>query len=173
MKQLKIPHLVTLISLLGLMLLSQEAFAQEASTKIAYVSLERILSETKMAKDAQTKLQGEFGSREKEVRDGIAKIKSDAAKLDKDFSILPEADRVRRQRELTDFDREIQRKQRELIEDTQRRSAEERGKILEKANQALKSIVDQKKLDLVVQEAVFVGPRVDITNELISVLNSK
>jgi outer membrane protein len=135
--------------------------------------LERILSESKMAKDAQSKLQAEFGSREKDVRDGIAKIKAEASQLDKDAAILPEAERVRKQRELADHDREIQRKQRELIEDTQRRSAEERSKIFEKANQVLKTIVEQKKLDLVVQDAAYVNPRVDITSEVIAALNSK
>jgi outer membrane protein len=173
MKQLKTHQLIALICSIGLMLMSPSIFAQEAGTKIAFVSLERILSESKMAKDAQSKLQSEFSSREKDVRDGIAKIKTEAAQLDKDASILPESDRVRRQRELADHDREIQRKQRELIEDTQRRSAEERARIFEKANQVLKTIVEQKKLDLVVQDAAFVSPRVDITNEVIAALNSK
>ena len=50
---------------------------------------------------------------------------------------------------------------------------DELKKIFEKANQVLKTIVEQKKLDLVVQEAAFVSPRVDITNEVIAALNSK
>jgi len=109
--------------------------------------------------------------REKEVRDGIAKIKTEAAQLDKDAAILPEADRIRKQRELADHDRELQRKQRELIEDSQRRGAEERAKIFEKANQVLKTIVEQKKLDLVVQDAAYVNPRIDITNDVLAALN--
>ena len=149
------------------------AQAQESGTRIGYVSLERILSESKMAKDAQIKMQAEFGKREKEVRDGIDKIKTEAANLDKDAAILPEAERVRKQRELAEHDRELQRKQRELIEDSQRRGAEERSKIFEKANQVLKQIVEQKKLDLVVQDAAFVSPKIDITNDVIQVLNSR
>jgi len=173
MKQLKIRYYLSIISFIGLTFFIQDLHAQEAGTKIGYVSLDRILSESKMAKDAQAKMQGEFGNREKEVRDAIAKIKTQAAQLDKDVAVMPEAERVRKQRELADNDREIQRKQRELIEDTQRRGAEERAKIFEKANQVLKTIVEQKKLDLVVQEAAFVSPRVDITNEVIAALNSK
>jgi outer membrane protein len=173
MKQLKIRYYLPIIGFIGLTFFIQNVYAQEAGTKIGFVSLERILSESKMAKDAQAKMQGEFGSREKEVRDAIAKIKTQAAQLDKDAAVMPEAERVRKQRELADNDREIQRKQRELIEDTQRRGAEERAKIFEKANQVLKTIVEQKKLDLVVQEAAFVSPRVDITNEVIAALNSK
>ncbi len=145
--------------------------AQESGVKIGYVSLERILNESKMAKAAQSKMQSEFGRREKEVRDGIEKIKAEAAKLDKDAAVLPEAERVRKQRELADHDRELQRKQRELIEDSQRRGAEERAKIFEKANQVLKQIVEQKKLDIVVQDAAYVSPKVDITDEVLQALN--
>jgi outer membrane protein len=155
----------SLISISGLVI------AQDSGVKIGYVSLDRILNESKLAKDAQAKMQNEFGRREKEVRDGIEQIKSEAAKLDKDAAILPEAERVRKQRELAEHDRELQRKQRELIEDSQRRGAEERAKIFEKANQVLKQIVEQKKLDIVVQDAAYVSPRVDITNEVIQALN--
>jgi outer membrane protein len=171
MKQLKIQVLLRVLGLSLMILLPSLGQSQETSAKIAYVSLDRILNESKIAKEAQSKMQIEFGQREKEVRDGIAKIKTEAAQLDKDAAILPEADRIRKQRELADHDRELQRKQRELIEDSQRRGAEERAKIFEKANQVLKLIVEQKKLDLVVQDAAYVNPRIDITNDVLAALN--
>ncbi len=154
-------------------LVSTLSVGQESGPKIAYVSLERILGESKMAKDAQAKMQNEFGKREKEVRDGVESIKAEAAKLDKEAAILPETERVKRQRELAEHDRDLQRKQRELIEDSQRRGAEERAKIFEKSNQVLKTIVDLKKLDLVVQDAAYVNPKIDITNDVIQALNAK
>ncbi len=171
MKQLKIQVLLRVLVFSFMFLLPSLGQSQETSAKIAYVSLDRILNESKIAKEAQSKMQTEFGQREKEVRDGIAKIKTEAAQLDKDAAILPEADRIRKQRELADHDRELQRKQRELIEDSQRRGAEERAKIFEKANQVLKLIVEQKKLDLVVQDAAYVNPRIDITNDVLAALN--
>jgi len=171
MKQLKTLVLLRILGFSLLILLPSLGKSQETSAKIAFVSLERILNESKIAKEAQSKMQTEFGQREKEVRDGIAKIKTEAAQLDKDAAILPEADRIRKQRELADHDRELQRKQRELIEDSQRRGAEERAKIFEKANQVLKTIVEQKKLDLVVQDAAYVNPRIDITNDVLAALN--
>jgi len=171
MKQLKTQVLLRILGFSLLILLPSLGKSQETSAKIAFVSLERILNESKIAKEAQSKMQTEFGVREKEVRDGIAKIKTEAAQLDKDAAILPEGDRIRKQRELADHDRELQRKQRELIEDSQRRGAEERAKIFEKANQVLKTIVEQKKLDLVVQDAAYVNPRIDITNDVLAALN--
>jgi outer membrane protein len=171
MKQLKTQVILRILGFSLLILLPSLGKSQETSAKIAFVSLDRILNESKIAKEAQSKMQTEFGVREKEVRDGIAKIKTEAAQLDKDAAILPEGDRIRKQRELADHDRELQRKQRELIEDSQRRGAEERAKIFEKANQVLKTIVEQKKLDLVVQDAAYVNPRIDITNDVLAALN--
>jgi outer membrane protein len=171
MNQLKTQVLLRILGFSLLILLPSLGKSQETSAKIAFVSLDRILNESKIAKEAQSKMQTEFGVREKEVRDGIAKIKTEAAQLDKDAAILPEGDRIRKQRELADHDRELQRKQRELIEDSQRRGAEERAKIFEKANQVLKTIVEQKKLDLVVQDAAYVNPRIDITNDVLAALN--
>ena len=171
MKQLNIRSFALVGLFSALLTSSALVFAQDSGARIGFVSLDRILNESKPAKDAQAKMQNEFGKREKEVRDGIERIKSEAAKLDKDAAVLPEAERVRKQRELAEHDRELQRKQRELIEDSQRRGAEERAKIFEKANQVLKQIVEQKKLDIVVQDAAYVSPKVDITNEVIQALN--
>jgi outer membrane protein len=57
MKQLKIRYYLSVIGFIGLSFFIQSVHAQEAGTKIAFVSLERILSESKMAKDAQAKMQ--------------------------------------------------------------------------------------------------------------------
>jgi outer membrane protein len=65
--------------------------AQESSTKIAFVSLERILNESKIAKEAQLKMQSEFGQRERKCADGIASHPAEAAQRDKDAAILPAA----------------------------------------------------------------------------------
>ena len=73
-------------------------------------------------------VQSEFGAREKDVRDGISKIKAQAAQLDKDAAILPESERIRKQRELADSDREIQRKLRCTRDQTIIEDCTSRGK---------------------------------------------
>ena len=80
--------------------------------------------------------------------------------------------RIRRQRELADQDRELQRKQREFTEDSNQRTFEERAKIAEKANLVLKQIAEQRKLDVIIQEAAYVSPKADITDDVIKALNS-
>ncbi len=132
--------------------------AKDFSGRIGVVNSERIFKESNMAKASQAKLQSEFAKREKELRDDAQKIKTAAEKLDKDAAVMPDAERVRKQREFT--------------EDVNQRSFEERSKIAQKANQALKVVAEQRKLDLIVQEAAYVSPKIELTDDVIKALNN-
>jgi outer membrane protein len=146
------------------------AAAQEL--KIGYVNSERVLREATPAKAAQVKLETEFGKREKELNDAAAKLKTSADKLEKDAPTLSETERNRRQRELVEGDRDLQRKRREFQEDLNQRRNEELAGVVERANRVIKQIFDNEKYDVILQEVVFAGPRVDITDKVIKILNS-
>jgi len=152
------------------LLLAPVAGAQEL--KIGYVNSERVLREAAPAKAAQAKLEAEFSKREKELSDQGAKLKAAADKLDKDAPTLAEAERTRRQRELVDQDRDLQRKRREFQEDLGQRRNEELAGVVERANRVIKQIFDSEKYDVILQEVVFAGPRVDITDKVIKALNA-
>lgn len=146
------------------------AWAQEL--KIGYVNSERVLREANMAKAAQTKLEAEFNKRKRDMDDLAARLKSASDKLDKEAPGLAEAERTRRQRDLLDQDRELQRRSREFQEDLNQRKNEELATVVERANKVIKQIFDQEKYDLIVQEVIFAGPRVDITKKVIDALNA-
>ncbi|KMW48461.1 OmpH family outer membrane protein [Ralstonia insidiosa] len=146
------------------------AAAQEA--RIAAVNSERILRDSQPAKAAQAKLEAEFAKRDRDLQDTAAKLKTMSDKLDKDSAVLADADRTRRQRELSDLDRDFQRKQREFREDLNQRRNEELAQVLERANRVIRSIAEQRKYDLIVQEAVYVNPRIDITDDVLKALNA-
>ncbi|MEN9419740.1 MAG: hypothetical protein RI988_3361 [Pseudomonadota bacterium] len=152
-----------------LFLLHGAAIAQEL--KIGYVNSERVLRDSQAAKAAQTKLEAEFGRRDKELNDVAARLKAAADKLEKDFPTLSEAERNRRQRELVEQDRDLQRKKREFQEDLNQRKNEEYAGVVERANRVIRQIFEAEKFDLIIQEAVFAGPRVDITDKVIRALN--
>ena len=158
-----------LAALAAAAMLSVPAWAQDL--KIGYVNSERVLREAAPAKAAQVKLEAEFGKREKELQDAAAKLKAAADKLDKDGPTLSEAERSRRQRDLVEQDRDLQRKRREFQEDLNVRKNEELSQVVERANRAIRQIFDQEKYDLILQEVVFAGPRVDITDKVIKALN--
>jgi outer membrane protein len=152
-----------------LMLGSVAGYAQEL--KIGVVNLDRVLRDTVAAKAAQTKLELEFKPREKELNKTEALIKSASDRFEKDALTLGEGERVRRQRDLLDQDRELQRKRREFQEDFNQRKNEELTSILDRANRVVKQIFEQEKFDLILQEAVFASSRVDITAKVIKALD--
>jgi outer membrane protein len=149
-----------------------QVLAQEAGMRIGAVNVDKVFNESDMAKQSEARLEKDFSKRQAELRDGIQKIKQAAEKLDKDGAIMSEAERTRRQRELAEQDRELQRKQREYNEDLNQRNFEERAKIVAKANIALKQVAEQKKLDIIIQDPAYASPKIDVTEDVIKALNS-
>jgi len=155
-----------------LSLSAMAAHAQDA-LKIGYVNGERVMRESNLAKAAQSKLEGEFGKREKELQDMDAKRRTMAEKLEKDAPTLSDAQRKSRQREFDDLNVDFQRKGTAYQEDLNRRKNEELQNINERANRVIKQIFDSEKYDLIIQDVAFVSPRVDITKKVIDALNAQ
>ena len=162
-----------IIAVVALAVAAPQVYAQDAGTRVAVVNSEKVFNESNLAKAMQNRLQNEFTKRQNDLRDSAQRIQTAAEKLDRDAAVMNEAERVRRQRELADQDRELQRKQREFTEDLNQRTFEERAKIAEKANAVLRQIAEQRKLDIIVQEAAFASPKADITDDVIKALNSQ
>ena len=146
------------------------AHAQEF--RIGFVSTDRIFKEAATAKVAQTKLEQEFSKREKELVDIGNSLKTNSEKLERDSPTLSDTQRSARQRQLADQDREFQRKRREFQEDLNARKNEELQQVLEKANKVVKQVAESEKYDLILQEAVYINPKHDITDKVIKVINS-
>jgi outer membrane protein len=154
--------------------LSAPAFAQDVPLRIGVVNSERILRESTAAKAAQQRLEQEFSRREKELQETAARIKQLGERLERDVSVLSDADRGRRQREIADLDREFQRRQREFREDLNQRRNEELASVIERANRVIRQIAEQEKFDLILQgqETVYASPRLDMTEKVLRALNA-
>jgi outer membrane protein len=146
------------------------SFAQEF--KIGIVNLDRIVRESGPAKSAQTKLESEFAKREKEINDLGNQIKSLSDRFEREAPTLSESQRAARQKQITDQDREFQRKRREFQEDLNNRKNEELQAIIDRANRAVRTLAENEKFDLIIQEAVYIHPKHDITDKVIKLLNA-
>jgi outer membrane protein len=146
--------------------------AQAQDFRIGFVNTDRIFKEAATAKAAQTKLEQEFSKREKELVDMGASIKSQADKLERDAPTLAESQRTARQKQLVELDRDFQRKRREFQEDLNSRKNEELQMVLERANRVVKQVAEAEKYDLVLQDAVYINPKHDITDKVIKALNA-
>ncbi len=147
------------------------AVAHAQEFRIGFISTDRIFREANTAKAAQTKLEQEFSRREKELMDLGNTLKTNSEKLERDAPTLSETQRVARQRQLSEQDREFQRKRREFQEDLNARKNEEFQLVLERANRVVRQVAEAEKYDLVLQEAVYINPKHDITEKVIKAIN--
>ena len=158
----------------GVLLTSLAMFsvAQAQEFRIGFVNTDRIFKEASSAKAAQVKLEQEFAKREKELQELGVNLKSSADRLEREAPTLSESQRAIRQKQLVDMDRDFQRKRREFQEDLNSRKNEELQQVLERANKVVKTVAEAEKYDLVLQEAVYVNPKHDITDKVIRALNA-
>ena len=153
-----------------LLMLAMPLWAQDF--RVGFINTDRIFREANTAKVAQTKLEQEFSKREKELVDLGNSLKTNSEKLERDLPTLSETRRTTKQRQLADQDREFQRKRRVFQEDLNARKNEELQMVLEKANKVVKLVAEAEKYDLILQEAVYINPKHDITEKVIKAINS-
>jgi len=156
--------------LLGLLALTSQVQAQDF--RVGFVNTDRIFKEANTAKAAQAKLEQEFAKREKDLQELGVALKGLADKFERDAPTLSEGQRSARQKQLLEQDRDFQRKRREFQEDLNSRKNEELQQVLERANKVVKQVAEAEKYDLVLQEAVYINPKHDITDKVIKALNS-
>jgi outer membrane protein len=147
------------------------AQAQNAPSRIGFVFTERLYTESKLAKIADAKIEAEFSKRQKAKMEMAARVKAMSDKFDAEAPNLPEPERTRRLRELLDIDKDLQRTEREFREDLMQRKNEERSIIAQKAYKLIEQIAEQEKLDVVLQEAAWSSPRIDITDKILKQLD--
>lgn len=163
-------HLPRMALLAGVAVLSTAAYAQEF--RIGFVNTDRVFKEANTAKAAQLKLEQEFSKRDKDLQEQGINLKASVDRLEREAPTLAESQRTARQKQLVDQDRDFQRKRREYQEDLNARKNEELQQVLERANRVVKTVAEAEKYDLVLQEAVYVNPKHDITDKVIRALNA-
>ena len=146
--------------------------AQAQDFKIGIVNTDRILRDSNVAKTAQAKLESEFLKREKDLNEAINAFKGAADKFERDAPTLSEAQRLAKQKQLVEQDRDLKRRQREFQEDLGARKNAENQMLFEKAGRAVKQVAETEKYDLVIQEVVYSNTRHDITEKVLKILNS-
>ena len=164
-------HIFRIVFLMGL-LAGPFLASQAQEFKVGFVNTDRIFREANTAKAAQAKLEQEFSKRERELVDIGNGLKTASEKLERDAPTLSETQRASRQKNLVDQDRDFQRKRREFQEDLNARKNEEFQQVLEKANRVVRQVAEAEKYDLVLQEAVYINPKHDITEKVIKTINA-
>ena len=138
-----------------------------ADFKVGVVDTERILRESIPAVNAEKRITKEFSGRDLEIKALVKQAKDLQALLEKEGVTLSDVDQRNKERELTTMNADIQRLQREFREDLNLRKNEELAIVLERANKTIQVIAETEKFDLILQEAVYRNPKIDITDKVI------
>jgi len=141
-----------------------------ADLKIGFIDAERINRESAPAERASKQLEKEFAPRAQELQRREGEIKSLQAQLEKEAVTMSESDRRAKEQELARMNLDFQRMQREYREDLNLRRNQELSALFERANRVIKQIAESEKFDLILQEAVYRSPRIDITEKVLKAL---
>lgn len=144
-----------------------------AETKIGFVNTEKILREAPLSVAAQKKLEREFSARQQDLQKIARQARELQAQLDKDGVTMSDTERKTKERDLSNQSRELQRQEREFREDLNLRRNEELGQIQERARKTIQEIAKAEKYDMIVEQAVYVDPRNDITDRVMKALGGK
>jgi len=161
-----VKYLVTLTLALCLSLA-----ASAAELKIGFVNTERVFRDSQLAIKAQKKLEKEFHSREQEIQKQIKQARDLQTYLEKEGLTLSEAERAKKQKDLANLTYDLQKAQREFREDLNQRKNEEFSTVQERARKIIQDIAEKEKYDLIVENVVYVSPRIDITEKILRALD--
>lgn len=138
--------------------------------KIGFVNTERIFKDSQPAVRAQNKLEKEFQSREQDIQKMMKQFRDLQTHMDKESMTMSEGERTKKQKELSNLSRDLQHAQREFREDVNQRRNEELAAVHERARKVILDIAEKEKFDLVVENAIYAGPKVDITDRVLKLL---
>jgi outer membrane protein len=146
---------------------------QAADLKIGFVQTERIFREAAPAQKSQRKLEKEFAERDASLQKMAKQTQDLQNQLTKDGATMSESERSRKERDLASMNRDFQRLQREFREDLNTRRNEELAAVQERANKVIKELAEAEKFDLILQDAIYAGPKIDITERVLKALADK
>jgi len=159
-----------LIAFLATALFAMSAIGADTEVKVGFVNGQRVINESPQAAKAKKKLEKEFEKRDQDLQKTAKQLQSLQENLEKNGLTMSESERRAKEREFNETNREFQRRQREFREDLNLRQNEEMASIYERVNRVIKQVAESEKYDLILQEAVFVSPKIDLTEKVIKAL---
>jgi outer membrane protein len=161
---------------LSLLLIAASALPLQAAqdqTKIGVVNVARLLQESPQAQAASQALETEFAARRRELENQQKDLKAREDKLQKDGAVMAAAERSAAEKTLRDGQREFARKQNEFLEDLNVRRNEVLGQLQRTILQEVQTFAKGSGLDVVVSEALYASPSVDVTAQVLAALQAR
>lgn len=160
-------------ALLGVaMMLALAAPALAESYKIGVLHAERILQQSQAAKAAHDRIEREFKPRDEALTKKEAALQAAQAQYEKQRQALSADERASRERNLDLQARDLERQRQQFNEDLRARQFEELDKLKGKLDKVLTAYAKAQNFDLILQDALWVGKSIDITDDVIKALDA-
>lgn len=149
------------------------AAAVSAELKVGYVNAVKVIEEAPQGEAALKKLEAEFAPRDKQIVEMQNKLKQLEQDLEKNALVLKDTEHRSREFEIVSLKRDLRRATQEFREDYNLRRNEELAALQKVVQKTIAEIAKQENYDLVLESAVYAGPRADITEKILKKLGKK
>ena len=140
--------------------------------RVAFVDTARILRDSALAKAASKKLEQTFEPRRRKLAQLGQRIEALRTRLQDNTVVMSDNQRMQAQQQLADLTRQFRDDQQAFAEDLNAQRNADVSRILDKANAVVDQVAREKGCDIVFQSAVYVNPRIDITDAVIRALDA-
>lgn len=147
--------------------------AAVAEIKIAVVNVPKLMKEAPQAEVMGKALRDQFSSREKTLLAEQEEVKKLEGKYAKDKDVVSEKEREAMEKELREKVRDFQRKSNAFTEDVGAARNESLSKLQTEIYNAIKSVAEAEKYDLILGEAVLhASEKIDVTDKVLEKLKA-
>lgn len=147
--------------------------AAAAELKIGYVNAVKVIEEAPQGEAALKKLEAEFAPRDKKIVEMQERLKQLEQDLEKNALVLKDTEQRSREFEIVSLKRDLRRATQEFREDYNLRRNEELAALQKIVQKTIAEIAKLENYDLVLESAVYAGPRADITDKILKKLGKK
>lgn len=145
-----------------------------AETKVGVVNTVRLMEEAPQAKAAQSKIESEFSSREKELVNLQKETRKLEDRLSKDSAVMSEDENNKLERKILSKRREGKHLQDEFRDDLNIRKNEVLSKLQKQMYNATVGLAKEEKYDVILgQGVVYSSDKVDITDKVLERLKKE
>ena len=147
--------------------------ANAAELKIGYVNAVKVIEEAPQGESALKKLEAEFAPRDKQIVEMQNRLKQMEQDLEKNALVLKENEHRSKEFEVVTLKRDLRRATQEFREDYNLRRNEELAALQKIVQKTIAEIAKQENYDLILESAVYAGPKVDVTDKILKKLGKK
>ena len=150
--------------------LAVTGLANAVDLKIGYVNAVKVIEEAPQGESALKKLEAEFAPRDKQIVEMQNRLKQLEQDMEKNALVLKENEHRSKEFEIATIKRDLRRATQEFREDYNLRRNEELAALQKIVQKTIADMARQENYDLILESAVYAGPKADITDRVLKKL---